>query len=120
MTNIQRAAQFAPFAALTGYDAAVQETARTTDRKKELSEEEKTLLNEKFLLMKSAVGSNIFFHFIYFVPDATKEGGAYVPYSGSIRKIDLDNGVIVLNDHTLIEIEQIVSIESDMFASYDF
>lgn len=118
MPHIDRAAQFSPFAALSGYDDAVKETSRITDIKSELSDDEKASLDAKLRIVETLLGSDTVFHFIYFVPDDRKEGGSYVPYSGSVRKIDLDNGIVLLNDHTVIEIAQIVGIESDVFESF--
>ena len=119
MSMSDRAAQFSPFAALTGHDEAIKETARVTDRKIELSEDEKAVLDRKMKIVEEHIGTSTMFRFIYFVPDATKDGGAYVPYDGSVKKIDLYHGVLVLSDHTVIEIEQIVDIESECFRQYE-
>ena len=118
MAPLDRAAQFAPFAALTGYEDAVTEMARTTESRKELSEDERELLDQKIQLMKSLAGSEITFRFVYFVPDQKKAGGAYVPCCGRIRKIDTDHGMIFLDDGTQIEMGQISSIESDLFERF--
>lgn len=118
MSMEDRAAQFSPFAALTGHSDAIKETARLTDRKIELSEDEKLKINEKLQIINSVAGSNTIFDFIYFVPDEMKKGGAYISYAGSVKRIDEIEGLVYLNDNTAIEINQILKIESDYFKQY--
>ena len=118
MSMEDRAAQFSPFAALTGHSDAIKETARLTDRKIELSEDEKLKINEKLQIINSVTGSNTIFDFIYFVPDEIKKGGAYISYAGSVKRIDDIDGFIYLHDGTAIEINQIVQIESEHFQQY--
>ena len=90
MPLIDRAAQFSPFAALTGFDGVIAETARLTDRKVELSESEKILLDQKLTLIDDVIQDK--YHpeitVVYFVPDYLKEGGEYEEYTGQVRKID--------------------------------
>lgn len=119
MPRSKRVAQFSPFAALAGYDDAIIEAARITEGRKELSDDEKALLDAKLKIISNMCGTNTVFHFVYFVPDECKDGGEYVPYSGSIMQLDLERNIILLNDHTVIEIEQIVQIESDIFEQYE-
>lgn len=85
MSMIDRAAQFSPFATLTGHGAAIEETARLTDRRIELTEEEKTVLDEKLRLLLETGGEGMI---TYFLPDERKDGGAYVAKLGTIKKID--------------------------------
>lgn len=90
MSMYDRAAQFSPFAALTGFDGVIAETGRLTDRKIELSESEKILLDQKLTLIDDVIQDK---HqpeitVIYFVPDYLKEGGEYEEYTGQVRKID--------------------------------
>ena len=118
MSMEDRAAQFSPFAALTGHSDAIKETARLTDRKIELSEDEKLKINEKLQIINSVAGSNTIFDFIYFIPDEMKKGGAYISYAGSVKRIDDIEGLVYLNDNTAIEINQILKIESDYFKQY--
>ena len=90
MTLHDRAAQFSPFAALTGFDSVIAETARLTDRKVELSESEKILLDQKLTLIDDVIQDKHHpeITVVYFVPDYLKEGGEYEEYSGLVRKID--------------------------------
>ena len=90
MSLYDRAAQFSPFAALTGFDGVIAETARLTDRKVELSESEKILLDQKLTLIDDVIQDKHHpeISVVYFVPDYLKEGGEYEAYTGQVRKID--------------------------------
>lgn len=108
MPLADRAAIFSPFQALVGHGAAIEETARLTDHKIELTEDEKAVLDEKLrlLLETGAPGT-----FTWFQPDEKKDGGAYVTNLGTIKKIDPLQGIVVLMDGTFIPIEDILEIE---------
>ncbi len=108
MPMSDRAAQFSPFAALTGHGAAIEETARLTDRRIELTEEEKTVLDEKLRLLLETGGEGMI---TYFLPDERKDGGAYVAKLGTIKKIDPLEGRVILTDRTAIPIKDILEIE---------
>ena len=108
MSMADRAAQFSPFAALTGHGAAISETARLTDRKIELTEEEKAVLDEKLCLLLDAGGEAVF---TYFLPDEKKSGGTYVTAAGSIKKLDLPGRRIILTGGAVIPLEDILEIE---------
>ena len=110
MPMIDRAAQFSPFAALVGHGAAIRETARLTDRKIELTEEEKAALDEKLCLLLDAGGEAVF---TYFLPDEKKNGGAYVTAVGSIKKLDLLERRVILTSGVIIPVEDILEIESE-------
>lgn len=88
MDIMDRAAQFSPFAALTGYESAAKETQRLTQPKVELDESEKQLLNEKFHQLEAELSKAPVITVTYFVPDKRKEGGAYLTISGKVKKID--------------------------------
>ena len=90
MSMHDRAAQFSPFAALTGFDGVIAETGRMTDQKAELSESQMTLLNQKLNLIDDAVqdGYHPVVSVVYFVPDAKKDGGSYQGYTGKVRQVD--------------------------------
>lgn len=107
-----RAAQFSPFAALTGYDEAVKEVERLTECRRILSEDEKERLDRKLQTVVQMMGTDRVFCFTYFVPDERKSGGAYVQYEGKVMKLDSVEQTILLNDGTVIEINDIVNIES--------
>ena len=103
----ERAAQFSPFAALTGYGAVIRETARLTDRKMELSENMKEELERK---LKELCARNCEGEITFFVPDERKEGGAYVTVEGRVKKTDDAERAVVLEDGTRIPVEDIVDI----------
>lgn len=107
-----RAAQFAPFAALTGYDAVIQETARLTDACAELDESQKAVLNEKLQQILKKIEVQPFVTFTCFRPDERKAGGAYVHIAGRVRRIDACAGVVLLEDGTAIPVDSIYEIEA--------
>jgi hypothetical protein len=111
MSMIDRAAQFSPFAALVGYEDAVEETARLTDDKIELTEESKTSISEKLRFVSENIESNIKVKITYFVPDKKKSGGAYATFVGSLRYIDEYERTVVMTDKTVIQIDQIWNVE---------
>ena len=111
-----RAAQFSPFAALTGHKAAINETARLTDEKQILSEDVIAKLNEQLNLIKENISSNPIVTITYFVPDDRKSGGAYISNTGVVKKINEYNHTVVLTDKTVIPIEQISEMQSDIFS----
>lgn len=116
MSLHDRAAQFSPFAALTGHKAAINETARLTDEKQILSEDVIAKLNEQLNLIKENINTNPIVTITYFVPDDKKSGGAYISNTGVVKKIDEYNHTVVLTDKTVIPIEQISDIQSDIFS----
>ena len=119
MSPLDRAAQFAPFAALTGYEAVVEEAARLTDTRLELSEDMKIMLNDKMQVILDNLASEPFVTITYFVPDSRKAGGSYVEVSGIVERIDECKHCIVMKDDTQIPIEQIRAIEGDSFNTID-
>ena len=108
MSMYDRAAQFSPFAALTGYDAEIAETARLTDSRIELTEEEKEILDTK---LRRAEETKQPVCITYFVPDSRKSGGAYVDAIGQVKKIDSIDGMVRLVDGGEILIEDIFMID---------
>ena len=104
-----RAAQFAPFAALTGHDVAIKETVRLTDERLELSEEVIAQLNEKINIIRNNIGIEQNVSITYFIPDAKKAGGSYVMCSGIVKKVDEYEHTMIMTDQTVIPIEQISS-----------
>lgn len=97
MSLYDRAAQFSPFAALTGFDGVIAETGRMTERKIELSEYERSLLDQKLSFIDDELrkGNHPEITVVYFVPDPLKEGGAYAEYTGDVRNIDAVERCIV-------------------------
>ena len=119
MSLYDRAAQFSPFAALTGHDDAVKETARLTDKKIEIDEDTKARLNEKLQIIQDNIGTDVIVTFTYFVPDERKSGGKYISCSGIVKRIDEYEHTVILTDKTSIPIEQISGIESELFSGFD-
>ena len=115
MSMIDRAAQFSPFAALTGHNDAIIETARLTDRKIELDEGTKSVLNEKIQMISDYLSEMPTVTFTHFEPDIKKDGCAYLKTTGTVKKIDDFNKEIYLTDGTIILIEHIYEIESELF-----
>ena len=119
MAALDRAAQFAPFAALTGYDAVVEEAARLTDARLELSEDMKTMLNGKMQMILDDLDNEPFVTITHFLPDKRKAGGAYVDVSGIVEKIDEYERCIIMKDETKIPIEQVRAIDGELFNGID-
>ena len=115
MTMIDRAAQFSPFAALTGYDAAVKETARLTEQQIELDEYEKATLDQRILLLQDRLKKLPEVTITYFIPDERKDGGKYVSITGAVKKIDTYEKQLVLVNKSKIPIGNILSIEGEVF-----
>ena len=107
MSMQERAAQFSPFAALTGYQAAVDETARATDRKIVLSEDRIAAINEAL----AGLRTNDLISAVFFVADERKTGGAYRSAAGAVRKIDAYAGLLLMADGAEIPFDDILSIE---------
>ena len=100
-----RAAQFMPFAALTGYGDAIEETARVTDEKLELTEDELLILDQQLAELRPLLSQRPEVTFVYFEPDARKEGGAYITRKGIVKKIEDYGRSILLEDGTVIPMD---------------
>ena len=119
MPMSDRAAQFAPFAALTGYDAAIKETGRLTDERIELDEEALTALDLKYQLLMEALDEAPKVTITYFQPDERKAGGAYVTATGAVIKVDDFERLITMQDGTKIPMDDILSIDGELFLSLE-
>ena len=119
MSALDRAAQFAPFAALTGYEAVVAEAARLTHDRLELSEDMKIILNDKMQMIVDNIDKEPFVTVRYFVPDKRKAGGAYVEVSGIVKEIDEYERCIVMTDGIKIPIEQVRAIDGELLNCFD-
>ena len=115
MSMLDRAAQFSPFAALTGYDAAIKETGRLTDEKIELGEEAKAALDRKQAYLMEMIGEQPEISITYFLPDARKSGGAYVTITGNLKRFDEYERLLILTDGRKIPMDDIADIECDLF-----
>lgn len=110
MSRMNRAAQFAPFAALTGYEESIEETARLTDRKNELSEYEIEELNAKLNFIQEHIKERPEVTITYFQPDERKEGGAYITITGKVRRIDEVDRVVMFDDERTVGIDVITNL----------
>ena len=116
MPMSDRAAQFAPFAALTGYDAAIKETGRLTDERIELDVEALSALDMKYQLLMEALDEAPEVTITYFWPDERKAGGKYVSAVGAVKKIDDFERRITMQDGAKIPMDDVLSIEGELFS----
>jgi len=119
MSILDRAAQFSPFAAVVGYDGAIKETARLTNHRIELDEAEKTILDEKLRIVQEQLNRQQDIELVFFRPDETKSGGAYITVIGTVKKIEVYEHTVVMQNGTRIPIEEIVNITGEMFQVVD-
>jgi hypothetical protein len=119
MPMSDRAAQFAPFAALTGYDAAIKETGRLTDERIELDVEALSALDMKYQLLMEALDEAPEVTITYFQPDERKAGGKYVSAVGAVKKIDDFERRITMRDGTRIPTDDVLSIDGELFSSLE-
>lgn len=115
MSRIDRAAQFAPFAALTGHDEAIKETARLTDAKIELDESTLSILNDKLQIILDNLDTEPAVTVTYFKADTKKAGGAYIDHTGIVKRIDDYERTVIFTDKTVICIENIFAIDGELF-----
>lgn len=113
MPRADRAAQFAPFSALVGYGAALVETARLTDRRIELEEDDRAAMDRKQQKLMERIGERPEVAVTWFVPDARKEGGQYITTVGRLKRIDEVRRVMVLVDRTEIPLDDVFDIEAE-------
>ena len=118
MSMKDRAAQFSPFAALTGHDAAIKETARLTDGFVDLDESMKATLDEKLVLILEKLNERPMVTITYFLKDEKKVGGSYEVAEGWIRKVDFYERVIEMGDRSKILLDHVVDIESELFRAF--
>lgn len=116
MPMSDRAAQFAPFAALTGYDSAIKETGRLTDNRIELDEEALTALSMKLQLLMDAIDEEPEVEITYFKPDERKAGGSYLKITGIVKKLDEYERVLVLISGQKIKLDDIMDVSGDVFS----
>ncbi len=119
MSLYARAAQFAPFAALTGHDDAVIEMARLTDERHELDEDTLAKLNKKLNIISENISTDTEVIITYFLPDEYKDGGSYPTVKGIVKRIDEYENVVILTDGSKIPVNQIYGLESGLFKGLD-
>lgn len=116
MSMENRAAQFAPFAALTGHDDAIYETSRLTSSRVELSEDEQISLTKR---LEYAIKRQSSVNITYFQPDTLKEGGEYITLNGIIKKVDEYESCIILSDKRKIRLADILSLEGEIYNNFE-
>ena len=114
----ERAARFAPFAAITGYEEMVLEEARVTEEKIELDECALILLDKKLNVLQNHLSQSPEITITYFIPDKKKNGGAYRKITGSVKRIDSYKKLLIMNDDEKIQIEDIYKLEGELFRSH--
>lgn len=114
-----RAAQFSPFAALTGHDAAIKETARQTQERVELDENSKAVIDERLRILKAYDREQPEVSVTYFKPDERKRGGAYVTSAGKVKKIDSYGRCLILENDIIIRVDEIIAIEGALFSGME-
>lgn len=119
MPRGDRAAQFAPFAALTGHYAAILETARVTHSRMQLTEDEKAFLDYKQQLLQANIAQHPPVTVTYFLPDARKDGGEYRVLTGNLRGINLHRRTLCLMDGTEIALDDVLELHSPLFENLD-
>ena len=119
MPMLKRAAQFLPFAALRGYGDAIKEIQRQTEEKVELEENDLNALNEKMQYLRANLARMPEVTFTYFKPDERKAGGAYLTISGTVKRIDEYRRMIILHDGTRLPMDDIKTIEGEIFAEIE-
>lgn len=117
MSLLDRAAQFAPFAALVGYDDAIKETGRLTDERIEMSEEKLTALNARYQILADNLRKEPEVTITYFVPDIYKAGGAYITTTGIVKKLDTYERLVTMVDGTRILMDDVLTLEGDIFSA---
>ena len=117
MSLQDRAAQFAPFAALVGYDDAIKETGRLTDERIEMSEEKLAVLNARYQILVDHLGAEPEVAITYFVPDIYKTGGSYITTTGVVKKLDTYERLITMVDGARILMDDVLTLEGEIFAA---
>ena len=116
MSLYNRAAQFAPFAALTGYGAAIAETARQTSPKIEMMEDDRQLMDRKLSILSSHLGEEPTISITFFHPSFLKAGGHYLTTTGIVKTIRTNERIIIMKDRKRISIDAIVGLEGELFS----
>lgn len=116
-TMLERAARFAPFAAITGYEEMVLEEARVTEERIELDEGTLAMLNEKLNIIHDSLDSEPVIQITYFEPDRKKSGGAYISVTGTVKRIDEYERLVIMSDGKKIRIDEIFGLEGKLFDS---
>ena len=115
MAEASRAAQFAPFAALTGHAGAIRETARLTDAQTDIEEDRLNELDEKLMVLRARLSEKPAVTVTWFRPDDRKAGGAYQVTGGFVKKIDAIGGCLVMEDGAEIPVSSVIELTGEVF-----
>lgn len=115
MPVTDRAAQFAPFAALTGHASAIKETSRITEDRIELDAYMKEILDNKLQIIEEKIEDELEIEIRYFSPDEKKDGGEYITNTSKVKKIDRYRKIVLMTDNTAIPIDEILDIKGNIF-----
>ena len=115
MSPRDRAAQFSPFAALSGYEEIIAESARLTDERLEVSEDRQSQINEKLRIILEKISEKPNVKITYFVPDERKSGGSYQCSEGRVRRVDECGLSVIFTDNTAVFIANIYDIDGEIF-----
>lgn len=118
MPTENRAAQFAPFAALTGYDEAIDETVRTTDECIILDEDESQQLDYRLQQLIASLEETPRIKVTYFVPDEKKSGGAYHTKEGNVLSVDLQKGILIFSDRSTVALGSVCGLDGELFEDF--
>lgn len=119
MSMSDRAAQFSPFAALVGYGDAIKETGRVIGKRKEMDEDTSNDLNMKLGILSEHLSSEPCVSISYFKPDERKAGGEYIEVTGIVKKINIFERIITMQDGAIIPMDDIIAVFGDIFASME-
>lgn len=119
LSRVSYAAQFSPFAALTGYDRIVAEAARTTDERIELGEAEASVLSLKLRITAEHEKELPVVTLTYFKEDGRKKGGAYIEKTGAVKRVDEIGRVVIFTDGTRIPTDDVTDIKSGLFSALE-
>lgn len=119
MSMSDRAAQFSPFAALRSFGSAVSEAARLTEERHDTNEDWKEMLNSRLCVIQEHISEHPEITVIYFIPDERKSGGAYISFTGRVKKLDTIKNMIVFSDKTEIHFDDISDISGQLFSGLE-
>jgi len=115
MSKADRAAQFSPFKALTGFEDAAQETARLTEERPDLQEDDIARLDRQLAFLQEHLAEKPLLEITFFAPDLLKSGGSIRRMTGNLRRVDAYNRELVMSDGTTVNMDQVLSMESELF-----
>ena len=120
MSNAKRAAQFKPFAALSGYEEAIEESGRITIERKEMHEDALSIIQAKTAILLEHIKEQPYVHLVVFKEDAFQKGGSYIEEEGNLKTVDEVNRLFVFTDRRKVNMDDVAGMDSPLFEGYDF